>query len=207
MGEVYGYCRIFPGEAGSSEQAAVMREMQVEEAQIQEASYSSQAGRSPVYPEFKRSWGQLSGDPEAVGSADKDETDRYFAAGDAPCGYQAWKTAVWQPDCRYCAGSAGLCVRCREGCAQAQAAGGDREGEAGGKKIWQEPPAGAGQFLFGVPQMGFQGAERGGSGKAVRLFTGNVLPQGEGSRAGRQGAEWSLAFMNTEGEKLAEWER
>ena len=34
MGEVYGYCRIFPGEAGSSEQAAVMREMQVEEAHI-----------------------------------------------------------------------------------------------------------------------------------------------------------------------------
>ncbi len=34
MGEVYGYCRIVPGEAGSSEQAAVMREMQVEEAHI-----------------------------------------------------------------------------------------------------------------------------------------------------------------------------
>ena len=34
MGEVYGYCRIVPGEAGSREQAAVMREMQVEEAHI-----------------------------------------------------------------------------------------------------------------------------------------------------------------------------
>ena len=34
MGEVYAYCRIVPGEAGSGEQAAVMREMQVEEDHI-----------------------------------------------------------------------------------------------------------------------------------------------------------------------------